>query len=120
MANFPFVDYRRGLKRSARSLRGDSTPAERRLWYDFLRDLPIKFTRQKPLGQYIADFYCASHVLIIEVDGDSHFTPVGESHDARRTIDLETKGLRVVRFTNQEVMQDFPTVCQRIRDLLEI
>lgn len=105
MGSPPFIDYRRRLKRLARGLRRDPSPAERKLWYELLRDLPIRFTRQKPLGDYIADFYCASHVLIIEVDGDSHFSARGESYDARRTGALEAKGLRVLRFTNQEVMQ---------------
>ena len=120
MGSSPFIDYRRRLKRSARALRRDPTPAERRLWYDFLRDLPMRFTRQKPLGNYIADFYCASHVLIVEVDGDSHFSARGEPYDRQRTAALEAQGLRVVRFTNQEVMQNFEAVCQRIRDALEM
>ena len=74
MAHPPFIEYRRRLKRSARSLRRDPTAAERKLWFEFLRELPQRFTRQKPLGDYIADFYCASSLLIIEVDGDSHYT----------------------------------------------
>ncbi|SRR6266446_4184251 len=120
MSHPPFADYRRRLKRPARALRHDPTPAERKLWYEFLRDLPLRFTRQKPLGDYIADFYCASRLLVIEVDGDSHFTPAGESYDGRRSSALEEKGLRIVRFTNLEVMQQFEGVCQRIRDALKI
>jgi len=120
MGSSPFIDYRRRLKRSARGLRRDPTPAERKLWYELLRDLPIRFTRQKPLGDYIADFYCASHVLIIEVDGDSHFSARGEAYDACRTAALEAKGLRVLRFTNQDVMQNFEAVCRSIRDALGI
>jgi very-short-patch-repair endonuclease len=116
----PFIDYRRRLKRSARVLRRDPTPAERKLWFEFLRDLPIRFTRQKPLGVYIADFYCAGEMLVIEVDGDSHFTNSGERYDAYRTADLEAKGVRVLRFTNLEVMQQFEAVCQRIREALKI
>ena len=118
MANWPFVDYRRRLK--ARALHHDPTPAERKLWFDFLRHLPIRFSRQKPLGSYIADFYCASHRLIIEVDGDSHFSNAGERYDANRTSALESQGLRVIRFTNLEVMQQFEAVCQRICDALKI
>jgi very-short-patch-repair endonuclease len=116
----PFIDYRRRLKRSARMLRHDPTPAERKLWFEFLRDLPIRFTRQKPLGEYIADFYCAGEMLVIEVDGDSHFTNAGERYDAYRTGELEAKGVRVLRFTNLEVMQQFEAVCQRIRGALKI
>jgi very-short-patch-repair endonuclease len=98
----PFVDYRRWLKRSARALRQDPTPAERKLWFEFLRDLPVRFTRQKP------------------VDGDSHFTSAGERYDACRTAELEATGVQVLRFTNPEVMQQFEAVCQRIRDTLKI
>jgi very-short-patch-repair endonuclease len=116
----PFVDYRRWLKRSARALRQDPTPAEHKLWFEFLRDLPVRFTRQKPLGEYIADFYCASAMLVIEVDGDSHFTSAGERYDACRTAELEATGVQVLRFTNPEVMQQFEAVCQRIRDTLKI
>ena len=79
MGHPPFIPYRRGLKKSAQSLRRDPTPAERKLWFEFLRDLPVRFTRQKPLGQYIADFYCASRLLVIEIDGDSHFSEEGEN-----------------------------------------
>jgi very-short-patch-repair endonuclease len=106
------VPYRLNLKRPSRLLRLDQTPAERKLWYEFLRDLPDKFTRQKPLGSYIADFYCSRARLVIEIDGDSHFTEVGERHDAPRTAALQAGGLHVVRFTNAEVMQQFEAVCQ--------
>ena len=89
------------------------TPPERKLWYEFLSGLPEKFTRQKPLGSYIADFYCSAARLVIEVDGDTHFDERGEQYDARRTALLENLGLRVIRFTNVEVMQQFEGVCQR-------
>ena len=78
-----FIPYRRDLKRSSQSLRRDPTPAERKLWYAFLRTLPIKFTRQKPLGHYIADFYCANERLVIEVDG-TVTSPNAESNTMRR------------------------------------
>jgi len=120
MTQPPFIDYRRPLKRSARVLRHDPTPAERKLWFEFLRDCPAKFTRQKPLGNYTADFYCASHLLVVEVDGDSHFTDSAERCDGRRTTDLASRGISVLRFTNLEVIEQFEGVCQRIRDALEI
>ena len=120
MAHPSFLDYRRRRKRSARSLRRDPTPAERKLWFEFLRDLPLRFSRQKPLGNYIADFYCASRLLIIEVDGDSHFTNPGEAYDARRNTALEAQGVRIIRFTNLEVMEQFEAVCQGVRDALKI
>src|SRR5690349_10890187 len=119
MGHPPFIPYRRNLTANAQSLRRDPTPAERKLWFEFLRELPVRFTRQKPLGQYIADFYCASRLLVIEVDGDSHFTDGGTAHDDRRTAALESQGLRVIRVTNLDVMQHFEGVCQRITQALE-
>jgi very-short-patch-repair endonuclease len=71
----PFVQYRRDLTGRARALRRDPTPAERKLWFDFLRTHRLKFTRQKPLRCYVADFYCAQKKVVIELDGDSHYTP---------------------------------------------
>ena len=120
MPHPPFIDYRCRLKRPARDLRRDPTPAERRLWYEFLRDLPVRFSRQKPLGNYIADFYCARRLLVIEVDGDSHFTDGGERYDARRSAALEIQGVQILRFTNAEVMEHFEGVCMRIRHALKI
>jgi len=99
-------------------MRSDGTPAERKLWHEFLKALTAKFTRQKPLGPYIADFYCSSHRLIIEIDGDSHFSDRGEAYDAARTAWLASHGLRVVRFTNPEVIEEFEGVCERILEAL--
>ena len=101
MAHPPFLDYRR------------------RLCFEYLRDMPQKFTRQKPLGNYIADFYCAAQLLVIELDGDSHFTPEAEAYDRRRTDALEAHGVRIIRFTNLEVTQRFEAVCQRINEALK-
>jgi len=109
-----YVAYRKDLKPRARSLRSNATPAERKLWYEFLSGVPEKFTRQKPLGRYVADFYCSRLRLVIEVDGDSHFNERGESHDLLRTAELQSRGLEVLRFTNAEVMQEFATVCEAI------
>jgi very-short-patch-repair endonuclease len=118
MGSRKFIPYRRDLKGRSQNLRRDPTRAERKLWFEFLRDLPEKFTRQKPLGHYIADFYCSSRRLVIEVDGDSHFDDRGEANDARRTVALGAEGIRVLRVTNLEVMEEFEGVCLRIRDAL--
>jgi very-short-patch-repair endonuclease len=113
-----FIPYRRDLKPRSQSLRRDPSPAERKLWYEFLRDLPVKFTRQKPLGHYIADFYCASRLLVIELDGDSHYNDSGQRYDAARTAALDKEGIRVLRLTNTEVMQDFEGACATILRIL--
>ena len=118
MRDARLVPYRLKLKTPSRTLRRNPTPAEKKLWFEFLRYLPQKFTRQKPLGQYIADFYCSAQRLVIEIDGDSHFTAQGEEYDQRRSAILQGLGLRLIRFTNLEVMSEFEGVCQRIETAL--
>jgi very-short-patch-repair endonuclease len=119
MPRRPSRPYNFQLRPRARSLRRDPTPAERKLWYLFLSHLPSKFTRQKPLGAYIVDFYCSTKRLVIEVDGDSHFNPEARIGDAARTAALEAQGLRVMRFRNDEVRDSFEAVCERILELVE-
>ena len=69
----------------AKQLRKNMTKEERHLWYNFLSNYPIRFSRQKILGQYIADFYCAQAKLVIELDGSQHYEPDGLKHDSIRT-----------------------------------
>jgi very-short-patch-repair endonuclease len=114
-----WIAYRKDLTARAQSLRRDPTPAEKKLWFEFLRDLPFKFTRQKPLGRYVADFYCSSERLVIELDGDSHYTERAEQYDERRTASLELHGIRVIRFMNADVVQNFEAVCGAITAALE-
>lgn len=111
--------YRRDLKPRARHLRRDPTPAERKLWYEFLSSHQEKFTRQKLLGQYIADFYCAQKRLVIELDGDTHFTDQGRRYDKTRTQALALEGIRIIRFTNAEVMAQFEAACGCIEEALK-
>jgi very-short-patch-repair endonuclease len=114
-----FIPYRHDLKRRSQSLRRDPSPAERKLWYEFLSDLSVKFTRQKPLGRYIADFYCASRMLVIELDGDSHYHERAQRYDELRTAALSNEGIRTLRFTNTEVLQNFEAVCAEILRIVE-
>ena len=81
----------------AKQLRKEMTKEERHLWYDFLRTYPVRFSRQKVLGKYIADFYCAEAKLVIELDGSQHFEEVNTEKDTERTIFLEGYGLTVIR-----------------------
>ena len=113
-----YLRYGRSLRSRARSLRRDPTPAERKLWFEYLRDLPQKFTRQKPLGRFIADFYFSGCGLVIEIDGDSHYTDAGQRYDAERSVALGALGVRVMRFTNADVMERFEAVCAEIRQAL--
>ena len=113
-----YIPYRRSLTSRARALRQQATPAERKLWYEFLRMLPEKFTRQKPIGDYIADFYCSQKYLVVEVDGDSHFEP--DKSDERRTSYFTSIGLLEIRFTNQDVFNKLDGVVAEIARRLGI
>lgn len=98
----------------AKMLRKNMTKEERHLWYDFLRAYPVKFLRQKPLGNYIVDFYSAEAKLVIELDGSQHYDEQSMEKDAERTAYLERYGLRVIRIPNNQVMQNFEGVCMYI------
>ena len=98
----------------ARALRKNMTKEERRLWYDFLRDYPVRFSRQKVLGRYIADFYSAEAKLIIELDGSQHYEDENIRKDARRTEFLVAYGLRIIRVANNEITENFDGVCDYI------
>ncbi len=107
------LPYNPDLKDRARALRKNMTDAEKNLW-QFLRRRPEQWLRQRPIGNFIADFYCAAFKLVVEVDGAHHFTDEGKTYDAERSRILEDYGLRVARFSNREVMENFDGVCQMI------
>ena len=90
------------------------TPWERKLWYDFLRNYPIRFQRQKAIGNYIADFYCARAKLIVELDGGGHYTEEQIEKDKIRTENLENMNLSVLRICNSDIDRNFSGVCQYI------
>ena len=102
----------------ARELRKEMTPQERRLWYGFLRDYPVKVYKQRIIDSFIADFYCAAARLVIELDGAQHFSEEGLLRDRARTEIIERYGLKVMRFTNREVDTQFDDVCSTV--MLEI
>ena len=110
------MDYKhnKSLVSNARNLRKNMTREERHLWYDFLRSYPIKFLRQKILGKYIVDFYCAEAKLIVEIDGSQHYEDKGMEYDTERTAYLEQYDVRVLRIPNNEVNQNFSGVCEYI------
>ncbi len=99
---------------NARALRREMTKEERRLWYEFLRGYPIRFQRQKILGRYIADFYCAQAKLVVELDGSQHYEEAGMERDTERTAYLQRFGLSVLRIPNNEVSRNFSGVCEYI------
>ena len=96
------------------SLRKKMTPWESCLWYRFLRTYPVRFQRQKAIGESIADFYCARAQLVIELDGGGHYSEEQLQKDAKRTQALEQMGLMVLRFANTDVDRRFRDVCDEI------
>ena len=103
----------------ARKLRKELTKEERRLWYQYLRSCPVKFYRQRVVGNYILDFYCAGAKLAIELDGSQHYTPEEAEYDAARTAYLNSLGIEVLRFSNADVMNQFDSVCEAIYERIE-
>ena len=102
------------LRTLAQNLRRQMTEEERHLWFDFLRSLPVRFYRQKVIGPYIVDFYCARAHLVIEIDGAQHFEEEGRAKDRERDSFLSELGLRVLRYSNVEINRNFRGVCEDI------
>jgi very-short-patch-repair endonuclease len=101
------------LDNYAVDLRKTMTAAERKLWYLFLKDLPVRFRRQKQIGKYIADFYCAEKKLVIELDGTQHYDGQ-EEYDEKRNLFMELQGLTVLRYSNADVNLRFKEICEDI------
>ena len=95
----------------ARVLRRNMTRQERHLWYDFLRHYPTKVYKQRIIENFIADFYCHGARLVIELDGSQHYTEQGKKQDEKRTETFEKYGIRVLRFSNRDIDENFNGVC---------
>ena len=107
------------LLKHARHLRKEMTKEERHLWYDYLKNCPVQFRRQKQFGYYIVDFYCASAKLVIEVDGSQHYEPQGKAYDEERSAFLSALDLAVLRFSNRDIDRDFRGVCEQIDNAIQ-
>ena len=107
------------LLSNARNLRKNMTKEERHLWYDFLRDYPEHIYKQRVIGGYIVDFYCASAKLVVELDGSQHYDGRKNAYDAERTNYLESLGLVVLRIPNNEVFENFEGVCMFIHRMIQ-
>lgn len=108
------IDYNKKNITLAKNLRKNATPQENHLWYDFLSKYKTKFQRQKAIDDFIADFYCHKAKLIIEIDGSQHYTEKGKQRDDFRTEVLEGYDLKVIRFTNKQIDDNFINVCEYI------
>lgn len=108
------IKYNKANIPLAKTLRKNMTPWEKKLWYGFLRDYPVRFQRQKAIGNYIADFYSAKARLVIELDGGKHYSDKQTEADKTRTKELENMNLTVLRFCNLDVSRNFVGVCEAI------
>ena len=108
-----YIPYNKTLTEKARKNRKNPTPAEQKLWHEVLQSKRLdnlKFTRQKPLDEYIVDFYCAKLMLAIKIDGDTHAGQ--KQYDEDRTKNLNKYGVEVIRYTNAEVLNNLEGVYQ--------
>ena len=105
------------IRQFARELRHPQTPAEATLWRHLRnRNLEYKFRRQHTFDFFIIDFYCAEVKLCIEIDGDSHLEKAQQEYDVARTEYLESRGHKIIRFTNDDVRFNIHAVAQTIVD----
>lgn len=116
------IHSRKYLKTYRKELRNGATPAEKHLW-KYLKGKKLdgkRFLRQHSILNFIVDFYCASERLIIELDGQGHFTEEGMEYDEKRTQLLEELGHRVIRFENKYVFEHTESVLLTIQENLKI
>lgn len=114
-----FLPYNKKNQLKARNLRNNMTKEEKELWYKFLKRHSYRFLRQKIIENYIVDFYCPKARLVIELDGNQHYTKDGLEYDYIRTDLLNAYGLKVIRFKNDEINNNFIYVCDKINSSLE-
>lgn len=98
----------------AKALRRNMTKEERRLWYEFLKPLSVTINRQKVIGSYIVDFYCAQAKLVIELDGSQHYEEKGRDRDLLRDAYFADEDILVLRYANSQINQQFDRVCEDI------
>lgn len=114
-----FTGYDRKLKARADYLRKHMTQQEWNLWYFYLRNHKLKWYRQRIVDRFIVDFYCHAAKLVIEIDGKQHYTDQGIVYDTERTQVLQGYGLKVLRYTNQQLVDNFQDVCWDIERNLQ-
>lgn len=122
IAPFLRLPYVKNHTLRARDLRKTMTPMEKKIWFELLqplqKQLNIRIHRQRPIIRFIVDFYIPSHKLAIEIDGETHYTKEGIEYDNARTQILNSIGVKILRFTNTDVINTFEWVCTVIQDKL--
>lgn len=116
VGNGYILPYNPKLTERAKDFRNNMTITEKTLWTDFLKNHKYRFRAQKQIDNYIVDFYCSRHKLIIEIDGEIHNSFERLEYDEERTKVFESYGLRVVRFKNEDVIYNFEDVCKKINE----
>ncbi len=112
------LPYNPDLIEIAHLLRNNLTPAEKKIWYSYFCSCEFRVLRQRPIDNYILDFYCPKYEFVIEIDGESHFTQQGKLNDAERTVTLERYGLKFIRFQNHDVMNNMEGVVIKIEEVI--
>ena len=113
--------YQNENVRNARSLRNNMTPQERKLWYLYLCAYRPRIYRQRPIGEYILDFYCAKAKLAIELDGGQHYDEADhEKYDAKRTEYLNDQNIKVIRIPNNQIDNNFTGVCEYVDKVISM
>ncbi len=121
ITNGRHLPYNPELINKARELRKNMTAAERKLWYGYLRYFKYPVLRQRPIDNFIVDFYCPQLKLIIEIDGETHIGANNIKYDKSRTKILEEKyGLKIMRFWNLDILEGLDAVCEIIEKKLKI
>ena len=103
----------------SKMLRRNMTEEEKHLWYDYLKNLPQTIHRQKVIGNYVVDFYCAEAKLVIELDGTQHRTKQGMQDDFLRDTFFNNLGITVVRYSNLDILENFAGVCADIKSKID-
>lgn len=117
----PYLNYKTSHTPRARKLRRKMTPAERKIWTELLRKDTLfgyRFLRQKPIDNYIADFYCSALLLVVEIDGKHHLAEKTKKYDEARTKVLNEYGIEVIRFSNEQVLNHFADVEALLREVV--
>ena len=112
--------YNKSLVPSAQDLRKNMTPEENRLWYDFLKKLPLNVNRQKIIGNYIVDFFISERKIVIELDGIQHELECNFLKDKIRDQYFSDLGITVLRYSNVQINNEFKAVCIDILNHLSL
>ena len=109
------LPYNPKLVERAKAMRKNPTMAEKKLWQAFLRRFPYRVLRQRVIDHFIVDFYIPKLKLVIEVDGGIHDEKEQAEYDKQRSLFLETYGLKIIRFRNKQIMEEFDSVVKEIQ-----